>query len=140
MNNDLLDWLLNSDSWIEYGTRTELLGQSGNVPEVLNARKKMLQYPDLTEIINGLKNWPGLVLNSHKSARQPFHKISFLAELGFNTDDPGIGEIAGKMLEHISEEGIIYLPMYISKTFGGTGTDIWGWALCDAPINFCQRI
>jgi len=25
MNDDLLNWLLNSDPWIEYGTRTELL-------------------------------------------------------------------------------------------------------------------
>jgi hypothetical protein len=135
MNNDLIKWLLNSEPWIEFGTRTELLGQNGDDPEVLYARKRMLQSPALTGIINELKNWPGLVLNSHKSARQPFHKISFIAELGFNTDDPGINEILIKMLEHTSEEGIIKLPMNISKAYGGTGTDIWGWALCDAPVN-----
>jgi hypothetical protein len=135
MNDYLLDWLLNSKSWIEYGTRTTLLGQSEEEPEVLDARKRMLQSPTLVEIINKLKNWPGPVLNSHKSARQPFHKISFIAELGFKTDDPGIAEILSKMLEHISEEGIITLPMNIAKAYGGAGIDVWGWALCDAPVN-----
>jgi hypothetical protein len=135
MNDDLLNWLLNSEPWIEYNTRITLLGQSEEKPEVLDARRRMLKSPALTEIIKELKNWPGLVLNSHKSAKQPFHKISFIAELGFKADDPGINEIVGKMLEHISDEGIISLPMNISKAYGGTGTDIWGWALCDAPVN-----
>jgi hypothetical protein len=135
MNNDLIKWLLGSEPWIEYGTRTELMGQTAGDPEVLDARKRMLQYPALTEIIKELKNWPGLVLNSHKSAKQPFHKISFIAELGFTADDPGIGDILSKMLEHISEEGIVTLPMNISKAYGGSGTDTWGWALCDAPVN-----
>ena len=39
------------------------------------------------------------------------------------------------MLEHISEDGIIKLPMNISKAYGGTDSDTWGWALCDAPVN-----
>jgi len=135
MNDNLLNWLLNSDPWVEYGTRTELLGQSDSAPEVADARKRMVRFPALSGIIEKLKNWPGQVLSSHKSARQPFHKISFIAELGFNASDPGIDEILRKMLEHISEDGIIKLPMNISKSYGGTGSDTWGWALCDAPVN-----
>ncbi len=135
MNDNLLNWLLNSEPWIEYGTRSELTGQSDRTPEVADARKRMVRSPALSGIIEGLKNWPGQVLNSHKSARQPFHKISFIAELGFNAGDPGIDEISGKMLGHVSEEGIIKLPMNISKSYGGTGSDTWGWALCDAPVN-----
>lgn len=118
MNDDLLKWLLNSEPWVEYGTRSELMGQSESDPEVLDARKRMVQSPALSGIIEELKNWPGQVLNSHKSARQPFHKISFIAELGFNAGDPGIDEILRKMLDHISEAGIIKLPMNISKSYG----------------------
>ena len=135
MNDNLLNWLLNSDPWVEYGTRKELLGQCDSVPEVIDAHKRMVRSPALSGIIEELKNWPGQVLSSHKSARQPFHKISFIAEIGFNTGDPGIDVILRKILEHISEEGIIKLPMNISKSYGGTGSDTWGWALCDAPVN-----
>lgn len=95
----------------------------------------MVKSPALSGIVEELKNWPGQVLSSHKSARQPFHKISFIAELGFNTSDPGIDVISRKMMEHISEDGIIKLPMNISKSYGVTGSDIWGWTLCDAPVN-----
>ncbi len=133
--DDTTKWLLNSEPWIEYGVRVELLGQSENDPLVLAARKQMVDYSPLRKIIDELKDWPGTVLNSHKSAKQPFHKIAFLAELGFNVKDPGIEEITTKMMKHISADGIIKLPMNISKAYGGTGTDIWGWALCDAPVN-----
>jgi hypothetical protein len=135
MNDNLINWLLDSDPWVEYGTRTELLGQDTNDPEVVDAHKRMVQSPALSEIIEELKNWPGQVLSSHKSARQPFHKISFIAELGFNIGDPGINEISEKMLEYISEEGIVKLPMNISMAHGGSGSDISAWALCDAPVN-----
>jgi len=135
MTYNLLNWLLNSDPWIEYGTRKDILDQSENLPEVADARKRMIQSPVLSGIIKELKGWPGQVLNSHKSASQPFHKISFIAELGFKTDDPGINEIIAKMLEHISGDGIITFPMNISKSYGGSGSDISGWALCDAPVN-----
>jgi hypothetical protein len=135
MYDDFFKWLLNSEPWIEYITRTELLEQSESDPDVIDVRKRMLQSPALAGIIEELKNWPGQVLNSHKSARQPFHKISFIAELGFNIGDPGIEEISKKMLEHVSEDGIIKLPMNISRSYGGTGSDTWGWALCDAPVN-----
>jgi len=136
MDDNLINWLLNSDPWVEYGTRVELLGQGINDPEVADVRRRMIQSPALLKIIEELKNWPGQqVLSSHKSARQPFHKISFIAELGFNIGDPGMNKILEKILEHISEEGIIKLPMNISRAHGGTGSDISAWALCDAPVN-----
>jgi len=135
MDDNIINWILNSEPWVEYGVRVELLAQNQNDPEVLAARNQMLNWPPLNGIIDELKNWPGTVLSSHKSAKQPFHKLSFIAELGFNTEDAGIETITEKMVKHISEEGIIKLPMNISKSYGGTGTDTWAWALCDAPIN-----
>ena len=36
MNDDLLKWLLNSDPWVEYGTRSGLMGQREGDLEVLD--------------------------------------------------------------------------------------------------------
>jgi hypothetical protein len=135
MEDNIISWLLDSEPWIEYGTRVELLGQSEDDPQVLAVREQMVNSAPLKAIIDELKNWPGTVLSSHKSAKQPFHKISFLAELGFNAGDPGIEAITKKMMQHASTDGIIKLPMNISRAYRGTGTDTWGWALCDAPVN-----
>ena len=133
--DNIIAWLLDSEPWIEYGTRVELLGQMEDDPQVREARQQMVGSSSLTGIIDELKNWPGTVLSSHRSAKQPFHKIAFIAELGFDLRDPGIELITAKMLQHASPEGIIKLPMNIGRAYGGTGTDIRGWALCDAPVN-----
>ncbi|MHB8278100.1 MAG: hypothetical protein ACYDIA_10670 [Candidatus Humimicrobiaceae bacterium] len=135
MRDDVLQWLLSADPWIEYTARVDLMEQEENNSEVISARKRMVQSDAFGKILEELENWPGQVLNSHKSASQPFHKISFIAELGFKIGDANIYEISMKMLKHVSEEGIIKLPMNISKAYGGTGSDIWAWALCDAPTN-----
>jgi hypothetical protein len=81
--------------------------------------------------LDELTDWPGTVLNSHKSANQPFHKLFFLADLGITGED--IPEIIQKILTHVSEEGPFTLPMNISTKYGGNGEDTWAWALCDAP-------
>jgi len=129
-----IKWLLEGDPWVEYRTRVDLLKQSENEPEVIRARKEMIDHPKIQSLLKELKNWPGAVLSSHKSASQPFHKLSFLADVGLRKGDSDINEIVEKIFEHKSVEGPFQLPMNISKHYGGSGNDEWAWALCDAPI------
>ena len=119
---------------MEYRTRMDLLEQSENEAEVFHARKEMINHPQIQSLLEDLKNWPGKVLSSHKSASQPFHKLSFLADLGLKKEDPPINKIIGKIYEHKSDEGPFQLPTNIPKHFGGSGNTEWAWALCDAPI------
>ncbi len=94
----------------------------------------MIQHPKIQLLLEELRKWPGTVLSSHKSASQPFHKLSFIADLGLKRYDPYINDIIQKIFEHKSDEGPFQLPMKISKHYGGTGSNEWAWALCDAPI------
>ena len=73
-------------------------------------------------------------MSSHRSASQPFHRLSFIADLGLNNNGPSIDIIIEKILEHQSEEGLFQLPTKISKSYGGSGEEQWAWALCDAPL------
>jgi len=129
-----IDWLLKGEPFVEYRTRVDLLGQSENEPEVVHARKEMISQPRIQLILQELRNWPGIVLNSHKSAGQPFHKLSFIADLGLTKKDPAINNIAQKVFEHNSGEGPFQLPTNIPMHFGGSGSNEWAWSLCDAPI------
>jgi hypothetical protein len=131
---DTIQWLLEGGPFVEYKTRTDLLGQSENEPEVVQSRKRMIEEPKIQLLLNELKNWPGTVLSSHKSASQPFHKLSFIADIGLRRDDPEINDITEKIFEHISDEGPFQLPTNIPKHYGGSGKSEWAWALCDAPI------
>jgi hypothetical protein len=130
----VIRWLLDGEPCVEYRTRVDLLGQPENNPEVISVRKEMIEHPKIQLLLEELKNWPGKVLSSHRSASQPFHKLSFIADLGLKKGDSPIDEIIEKILWHQSEEGPFELPMKISKSYGGSGEEQWAWALCDAPL------
>lgn len=129
-----IDWLLEGEPWIEYRTRLDLLGQTEQDPQVISARKAMLENAQVQDLITRLADWPGKVISSHKSAGQSFHKLTFIADLGLKADDPGMDKIIPRILEQQSEEGPFQLPMNIPTHFGGTGQDQGAWALCDAPL------
>jgi len=131
---EIIEWLLKGEPFVEYRTRIDLLGQLENESEVMHAKKEMINHPKIQLILQELKNWPGTVLSSHKSASQPFHKLSFIADIGLRKDDPYINQIAEKIFEHKSDEGPFQLPVNVPKHFGGSGSTEWAWALCDAPV------
>jgi hypothetical protein len=131
---ETIEWLLEGEPWVEYRTRVDLLCQSESNLKVAHTRKEMINHPKVQSLLEELKDWPGTVISSHKSAGQPFHKLSFVADLGLRKGDPYIDEIVGKVFEHKSAEGPFQLPTNIPKHFGGSGSDEWAWALCDAPI------
>lgn len=132
--NAPIDWLLEAESWIEYRTRLDLLGQSEQDPQVKSARQSMLANAQVRNLLAELSGWPGKVISSHKSAGQPFHKLTFIADLGLKADDPGVDTIVARILKHQSAEGPFQLPMNIPVHYGGTDEDQWAWALCDAPL------
>ncbi len=133
--NAPVDWLLAGEPWIEYRTRRDVLGQSEAEPQVESARKSMLVDARVQSLLSELAGWPGTVIASHKSASQPFHKLTFLADLGLHVHDPGVDTIVTRILAHPSDEGPFQLTMNIAEHYGGTGQDQWAWALCDAPLS-----
>lgn len=131
---DVLNWLLESDPWVQYRTRLDLLGQADNDPAVIAARTAMINHPQVQEIVTELSDWPGTVLKSHKDARHPIHKLTFLAALGLKADDSGMDIIIQNILSHQSDEGLFQVLTNIPTHFGGSGKDEFSWMLCDAPL------
>ena len=74
--DDLLNWLLAGDPWVEYGARVHLLHQDALEPRVIQARKAMLEHPLVQNLVRELSDWPGYAISSHKSAAQLFHKFN----------------------------------------------------------------
>lgn len=140
MNDKTIDWLLQGEPWVQYRTRVELLGQMETDSQVVSARKAMLADPKIKSLLAELTDWPGTVLNSHKSASQSFHKLEFIADLGLTVSDPPIKKIVDKVMKHQSAQGPFQLPTNVPVHFGGSGKDEWAWALCDAPIIVASLI
>jgi len=136
-----LDYLTSAaQPWVVYKTLVDLLEMDENSPEVKKARFEMLSHPLVQGIVDELQDWPGIVMNSHKSAGQLYHKLSFLADLGLNAEDPGMAAVIKKIKSRKSKEGLFQLPINIPKHFGGSGQEEWAWALCDAPVTLCSLV
>jgi hypothetical protein len=78
-----IDWLLDGEPWIAYRTRLDLLGEPASAREVQAAREGMRRDPSVQALLAALADWPGVVISSHKCASQPFHRLTFIADLGF---------------------------------------------------------
>jgi hypothetical protein len=132
--NPPIDWLLAGEPWVVYRTRLDLLKQPDDHSAVASTRAAMLADIPVNTLLSELANWPGTVIASHKSASQSFHKLTFLSDLGLRIGDPGVDLIVERILSHQSVDGPFQLPMNIAPGYGGTGQDLWAWALCDAPL------
>jgi hypothetical protein len=133
--DEITTWLLSGPPWVQYRTRFDLLSQSESEAEVRAARQAMLADPQVQGLLAELAEWPGEVLASHKSAGLHMHKLAFVADLGLQANDPGVDKIIARIFEHQSAEGPFQMPMNISESYGGSGKDMWAWALCDAPVT-----
>jgi hypothetical protein len=134
MKTELLSWLLGGSPWIEFRTRLDLLGQTIDDPQVVQAYKATLALPEIQTLISELSEWPGPILKSHKKAGHFLHKLGFLADIGIRSDTPGIKKIAGRIFEHSSPEGPFQVYVNINPRYGGTGENQLAWMLCDAPL------
>jgi len=74
------------------------------------------------------------LVSNHKNPELPIRKLIFLLDIGFDTDIPEIKNAISQLMSHKDNNGIYQSLTNIPKHFGGTGTDIFGWCLCDAPL------
>jgi hypothetical protein len=134
MNEELINWLLDGEPWIEYRTRLDLLDQSENEPQVVDAYHATLAHPSIQNLITELSDWPGPILKSHKKSGHHLHKLGFLADIGLKADNPGIAKIIQQIKQYKSPEGQFQVLVNIKPGYGGTGEDQYAWMLCDAPL------
>lgn len=129
-----VDWLLDGPPWIVYRTLVDVLHRPEDAPEVQAAREAMVHAPEVGALVEELSAWPGPALKRHNDAAHPLHKLAFVADLGLRAGDPGIDAIFERVLRHQSAEGPFQVIVNIPTRFGGSGTDEFNWALCDAPL------
>jgi hypothetical protein len=129
-----IEWLLEAEPFVAYRTRRDLLSQPETDEAVASARQGMLADLRVVSLVDELSTWPGPPLASHKSAGQLFHKLTFIADLGLTADDPGVDAVVSAIMRTRSDEGPFQLAMNIAPHYGGSGTDEFAWALCDAPL------
>jgi len=130
-----MDWLISGPPWVEYRSRVELNAEGESSPAVQSARARMIDHPQVQDILEELAAWPGPALKSHKSAGHLLHKLTFIADLGFRQGDSAVENVIERVLANQSDDGPFQIMMNINPRYGGKGEDEWVWMLCDAPLT-----
>ena len=134
LSPELVEWLAAGPPWVQHRLQRGTLAEPGGVEGTQTVRQAMLSHPLVQGLVGDLAQWPLPMLNSHKSARHPMHRLAFLADIGLRAEDPGMGAVVERILAHQSPQGPFQLAANISPSYGGSGQDVYAWALCDAPL------
>ena len=133
MKEEVLDWLLQSEHYVEYNARIEFLKSQKMEKETKRSKLRMLEDQRIKAMLNELAQWPGYPLKRHNDATHLLHKLSFIADIGIRKDDLDSSKIINSILKNRSPEGIFEIITNVPTHFGGSGEDEYAWMLCDAP-------
>ena len=132
---DVINWLLNSEPWVRYRTRIDLLDEDPNSVDVTQSYEQMLAHPKIQTLLAELNQWPGEALKNHKKAGHLLHKLVFIADLGIKPDNMQVESILRKVKANQDQDGPFQIIVNLPKAFGGTGLDELSWMLCDASLT-----
>jgi len=132
---EAIQWMLDGPAWIRYNVLINLLDLERESPQVISAYNDMLNDPKIISLLADAQDWEQALLKRHNDASHPIHKLSFLADIGISSQEPGIQTAIKKILKHKSKEGPFQVLSNYPTNFGGSGLDEWLWCLCDAPLT-----
>ena len=121
-----------SDDWLKYAIRLKLCNEPKE--ELAELRNAALSDSRIRGFLYDVARYHSIVVTNHKNPDLPIHKLLFLLDLGFDTDVPEIQTAIDEILKHKDHNGVFQSLTNIPAHFGGTGNDMFGWSLCDAPL------
>lgn len=123
-----LTWLLeNGTPAVRYHAR--LLGGDKKAD-----RGELLSDSLVKQSIALLKQWDAEILERHNKPDLLIHRLSFLADMGVQADDPGLDSVVKRILKQVNQQGIPEIVIRIPPAFGGSGRPERAWIICDFPV------
>lgn len=104
-------------------------------PQAARLRELMIADQRVRDLVALISDWPGEPIAGRRSARQYFHILAFLADIGLAVEDPGMPPVIGRIMSSLDEHSLPLLPALppAEGTLSTGGAS--GWALCDCPTT-----
>lgn len=129
----MIDNLLSiSEPWLQYAIRLNILNESKE--DLVGLKNEALKDKKIQAYLKDISDFHSILVSNHKNPELPIHKLLFLLDIGFDTDVPEIENAVNQIICNKDRYGIYQSLTNIPKHFGGSGEDIFGWCLCDAPL------
>lgn len=130
---DAISYIMeNGEIWLQYATKINILNERKESLEDL--RQQVLSDPKIRAYLNDITDYHSILVSNHKNPDLPIHKLLFLLDIGLYTEVSEIQIAVEKIMEHKDSNGVYQSLTNIPKHFGGSGEDMFGWCLCDAPL------
>ncbi len=126
------DTIFDREPWIQYLANRKLLDKSKETLREL--QQAVLSDKKIQAYLDDLNDFHRILITNHKNPDLPIHKLHFLLDMGFDDSIPQINAAFEQIKAHKDENGVYQSLTNIPKHYGGTGTDTFGWCLCDAPL------
>ncbi len=127
-----LDLYQQSKPWLKYQVAKTFLSLPDNTLQDL--KNDMLDDPFIQRMLGELYPFHGQPITNHKQPQLPIHKLLFLLDLGLDRTVPEIDYAIKDILSHVDQNGVYQSNLLIPTHFGGTGSTMFCWCLCDAPL------
>ena len=121
-----------SEDWLKYAIRLNLCHEAKD--SLVELRKLALLDNRIQKYLSVVANFHGSLVTNHKNPDLPIQKLLFLLDLGFDLNVPEIQKAINEILKHRDNNGLFQSMTNVPKHFGGTGTDVFSWCLCDTPL------
>ena len=130
---DAISYIIeNGEPWLQYAAKLNILNESKE--SLGDLRQRVLFEPKIKAYLSDITDFHNTLVTNHKNPDLPIHKLLFLLDIGLDTDVPEIESAVEKIMEHKDSNGVYQSLTNIPKHFGGSGEDMFGWCLCDAPL------
>lgn len=121
-----------SEPWLQYAIKINLLNE--NKESLSDLRDEALKDKKIQAYLSDVSDFHSMLISNHKNPELPIRKLLFLLDIGFDTDIPEIESAINQLMSNRDKHGVYQSLTNIPKHYGGTGEDLFGWCLCDAPL------
>ena len=141
LNNNPVDWLLESNPWTKYKTFTDLLGFEESANESIKAKAHLLNDKNIQTLAKETKDWLPVAASRNNDPKITYFKLKTLAEFGLKYTDLELREAVKKASEH-SIENLFGVRGQIPKRpkkgekfeKPDLSADLWHIAPCSSPL------
>jgi len=141
LNDNPIDWLLESNPWTRYRTLTDLLEYEKDSKEVNEAHACLIKDKSIIKLIQETSEWMPKAATRNNDPQITYFKLRMLSEFGLDMNDPGIDDIYKKATKHIQEDIFACKGRIPERPEKGhefvkpdLAADVWHISPCNSPV------
>lgn len=131
INDNIIDWLLDSNPWTNYMTRVDILGAKISLEDRTKYISDILSDEKTTQLIEEVRNYFPSISTRHTDAKLSHYKLRILSDFGIKESD-GLSDIVAN-IKNKQDNDLIAIRQLLPLP----GADIskeWNALPCDNPL------